>query len=219
MPLQVLIANLCSLVFGIPWAYLYTRLSRRLSHRSIILCVIALTSTAIALFGLVFTSRFGGFGAAYAGCEAAGLDLSTSGSPQPSALALAPPRLTRWLTSRSPNPRASPIFLSCAVLAVVALCLAPALTWWFSIYWPAFMALVPEAQVNQYAGVFNTTRLFGLIWHSGPIYTALVQSMPSAADGHRLGLLSMRVCVSNAPTAARQYAGTCSCRALRSISP
>jgi len=76
-------------------------------------------------------------------------------------------------------------------LAVVGILIAPGLTWWYSIYWPAFMVLIPEAQVNQYAGVFTTVRTFGLIWHSGPIYAAFVNSMPSAATGHRLGVLTM----------------------------
>ena len=31
----------------------------------------------------------------------------------------------------------------------------------------------------------------GLVWHSGPIYTACVSSLASASAGHRLGMLTM----------------------------
>jgi len=77
------------------------------------------------------------------------------------------------------------------ILLVAAFLVAPGLTWWYSIYWPAFMALVPEAQVNQYSGIFTFVRTFALIWHSGPIYFACVNSLASAGAGHRLGVLTM----------------------------
>lgn len=76
-------------------------------------------------------------------------------------------------------------------LASGALIVAPSLTWYFAVYWPAFMILIPTAQVNQYSGIFTFVRTFGLIWHSGPIYSACVSSLSSAVAGHRLGVLTM----------------------------
>lgn len=76
-------------------------------------------------------------------------------------------------------------------LANGAFIIAPSLTWYYAVYWPAFMILIPKAQVNQYSGIFTFVRTFGLIWHSGPIYSACVSSLSSAVAGHRLGVLTM----------------------------
>jgi MFS family permease len=77
------------------------------------------------------------------------------------------------------------------LIGITVVFIAPALTWWYSIYWPAFLALVPEDKVGQYAGVFTFVRVIALIWHSGPIYASCVMALSSANDGHRLGVLSM----------------------------
>ena len=84
------------------------------------------------------------------------------------------------------------------LIAVAVLVLAPALTWWYSIYWPAFLALIPKDKVGEYCGVFTFVRVIALIWHSGPIYAACVMALSSANDGHRLGVLSALVSQSTA---------------------
>jgi len=143
-PFQVQIAMVVTLLFGLLWLLLFTRLTRRLSYRAMLFIIIGLNSLAICLIGFVSTAPFDGYSLRY-------------------------------------------LFF----LAVAATLIAPGFTWWYSMYWTAFMVLVPKAQINQYGGVFTFIRTFALIWHSGPIYSACVSSVSSASMGHRLGVLTM----------------------------
>ena len=73
------------------------------------------------------------------------------------------------------------------------LLVSPNLVWWFAFQWPAFMALIPEAQVNQFSGLFTFIRTFAAVWHSGPIYVALATGLSSANTGRQVGVLTMLV--------------------------
>jgi len=77
-------------------------------------------------------------------------------------------------------------------LVVAALLLAPGLTWYYSLYWTAFMHLVPPAQVNQFGGLFTMVRTLGLI--PQPLIYSVVQNVfNSASLGRQVGLLLMLV--------------------------
>lgn len=77
-------------------------------------------------------------------------------------------------------------------LATLALLGAPGLTWYYTLYWPAFAYLVPEAQVNQFGGIFTTVRTLGLI-PQPIIYVACSNAFNSASEGRQVGLLLMIV--------------------------
>jgi len=81
-------------------------------------------------------------------------------------------------------------FLTMLVLGVVMV--SPGLVWWYSVNWPAYMALIPASQLNQYAGIFTFVRLISLI--PGPlIYTLLANAFHSASIGRRVGIASVGV--------------------------
>ena len=69
---------------------------------------------------------------------------------------------------------------------------SPGLTWYYSLYWPAFMCLVPEAQVNQFGGLFTTIRTLGLI-PQPLIYVACSNAFTSASLGRAVGINTMLI--------------------------
>jgi hypothetical protein len=73
-------------------------------------------------------------------------------------------------------------------LCVASFLLAPGFTWYYALYWPAFMALVPKQRINQFGGVFSTVRTLGLL-PQPLIYVATSQGFSSAALGRQVGLL------------------------------
>merc|ERR1719240_2468638 len=75
-------------------------------------------------------------------------------------------------------------------LATSALLVAPGLTWYYSVYWPAFAMLVPAAQVNQFGGIFAMVRTLGLIPQPF-IYLACANGFTSASEGRQVGILMM----------------------------
>jgi MFS-type transporter involved in bile tolerance (Atg22 family) len=78
------------------------------------------------------------------------------------------------------------------ILVLGLLMLAPGLVWWYSLAWPAFMSLIPEEQVNQYAGVYTFVRMVSLIPEPF-IYAACSNAFTSASTGRRVGLASVAV--------------------------
>lgn len=77
-----------------------------------------------------------------------------------------------------------------AFIATSALLVAPGLTWYYTLYWPAFAKLVPAAQVNQFGGIFTMVRTLGLI-PQPLIYVACSNGFNSASQGRQVGILMM----------------------------
>ena len=75
-------------------------------------------------------------------------------------------------------------------LATSALLIAPGLTWYYSLYWPAYQSMVPKAQVNQFAGIFTMVRTIGLI-PQPLVYVACANGFSSASGGRQAGILLM----------------------------
>ena len=77
-------------------------------------------------------------------------------------------------------------------LATGAFVLAPGLTWYYALYWPTFMCLVPKAQVNQFGGIFTLVRTVGLL-PQPIVYVACSIAFSSAWTGRQVGLLTMMI--------------------------
>jgi hypothetical protein len=68
--------------------------------------------------------------------------------------------------------------------------IAPGLTWYYAVLWPAFMTLIPERQIHQLGGVFAFVRTLGLV-PMPFIFVGLANSLDSAQAGRQIGMLLM----------------------------
>ena len=77
-------------------------------------------------------------------------------------------------------------------VATSAVLIAPGLTWYYTLHWPAFAMLVPAAQVNQFGGIFTMVRTLGLI-PQPLIYVVCSNGFKSASEGRQVGILTMLI--------------------------
>ena len=68
-------------------------------------------------------------------------------------------------------------------VATSAVLIAPGLTWYYTLHWPAFAMLVPAAQVNQFGGIFTMVRTLGLIHSLSSTLCAAMASSRRAKVG------------------------------------